>query len=222
MDARTLKAKKQAACSKALRARRLAAGLCFRCEKPVTDNHTRCAECLLISSATSKQTRKRRKENGICVDCSSAVADGHIRCEVHLQVINSSVLSLHEGRLKDGLCPRCGKETCVPDRRQCSICFLKSVSVTLWGSRSRWRELLELFEKQDGKCAYSRVPLILGGGASIDHIVPRSRGGTNEIGNLQWVDLIVNRMKSDLMENEFFDLLQCILGNRCNSYSSKA
>lgn len=53
---------------------------------------------------------------------------------------------------------------------------------------------------------YSGRRLVPGQNASLDHLVPRSRGGTDTLENLQWVDLKVNLMKTDLMHDEFLAL----------------
>jgi 5-methylcytosine-specific restriction endonuclease McrA len=45
--------------------------------------------------------------------------------------------------------------------------------------------------------------LIFGKNTALDHLVPRSKGGTDTIANLQWVDESANIMKWDYMEEEF-------------------
>jgi 5-methylcytosine-specific restriction endonuclease McrA len=65
------------------------------------------------------------------------------------------------------------------------VCYLKDTAGRHLGSRRRWKELQELFERQGRRCALSGVPLTLGCDTEVDHIVPRSRGGANDITNLQ-------------------------------------
>jgi 5-methylcytosine-specific restriction endonuclease McrA len=64
------------------------------------------------------------------------------------------------------------------------------------------RELMTLIERQGFRCALSGVRLDPEH-AVIDHIVPVSKGGDNEIENLQWVHTVANKMKGN-MSNESF------------------
>jgi len=64
------------------------------------------------------------------------------------------------------------------------------------------RELMTLIERQGYRCALSGVKLDPEH-AVIDHIVPVSKGGDNEIDNLQWVHTVANKMKGN-MSNESF------------------
>lgn len=43
--------------------------------------------------------------------------------------------------------------------------------------------------------------------ASIDHVLPVSRGGTNAVQNLRWSHRQCNRVKSDLLLDEFYALV---------------
>ena len=50
----------------------------------------------------------------------------------------------------------------------------------------------------------------LGKNCELDHIVPISRGGSNTPDNTQWVLMVCNRMKDNLTEQEFFELVKKI------------
>lgn len=52
-----------------------------------------------------------------------------------------------------------------------------------------------LYAKQDGKCAISgkRINYLAG---DIDHIVPLNRGGSNDLGNLQFISTVEHRKKT--------------------------
>lgn len=62
--------------------------------------------------------------------------------------------------------------------------------------------LLNLWHKQNGCCAITGIPLIPGSTATIDHILPVSKGGTNDIDNLRFVHYAVNLFKKDSTDNE--------------------
>lgn len=55
------------------------------------------------------------------------------------------------------------------------------------------------------------ILLVPGRNASIDHKVPRAKGGSDDIGNLQWVDLKVNLMKRDMDVPEFLSTCASVL-----------
>jgi 5-methylcytosine-specific restriction endonuclease McrA len=71
--------------------------------------------------------------------------------------------------------------------------------------------LKKLLEKQNYRCAYSSELLLIGHpDSSIDHKIPRARGGTNDIDNLQWVAKRINQMKTDFTHEEFLEMCERI------------
>jgi hypothetical protein len=57
--------------------------------------------------------------------------------------------------------------------------------------------------KQDYTCPYTGIRLVLGQNATLDHIIPKSKGGTNTLDNLQWVHEWINWMKHDSPHDVF-------------------
>lgn len=75
--------------------------------------------------------------------------------------------------------------------------------------------LLGIWEAQEGKCAYSGVPLVLE--ANHPYAVSLDRIDSSigyEKGNLQLVCSMVNRMKQEFLEDSFLDMCEKITNNR--------
>lgn len=68
------------------------------------------------------------------------------------------------------------------------------------------RQIVSIVEKQDFRCALSGVPL-LPETSNLDHKHPVSRGGSDHIDNLQWLDGDVNRAKGAMLNEDF--ILMC-------------
>lgn len=90
-------------------------------------------------------------------------------------------------------------------------------------ARIRRKWLLFYFEHQDRKCAYCRVPLVIGKvpnledrQATIDHILPRSRGGEDTPNNTLAACQFCNALKASTVLSEFLisaDLIDRILNS---------
>lgn len=63
-------------------------------------------------------------------------------------------------------------------------------------------KLMKLLQQQDFRCALSGVQLTPDV-AVIDHKTPVSKGGGNEIENLQWLHVHVNKAKGAIPQDEF-------------------
>ena len=68
-------------------------------------------------------------------------------------------------------------------------------------------DLRRLLQMQDYKCALTGVRLEPEN-PELDHKTPLSRGGSNAIGNLQWIQKEVNRAKGTMDNEEFIAMCQ--------------
>ena len=64
------------------------------------------------------------------------------------------------------------------------------------------KQLMKLIKQQDYLCALSGEKLTPKT-AELDHKVARSKGGTDTIENLQWLDRTINKMKGSMSVDEF-------------------
>jgi len=92
----------------------------------------------------------------------------------------------------------------------CQICLLKETAFRHTGSKRNWDKLLDLLKKQKYRCIYSGQKLRIGYNASIDHRVPKYRGGKNELSNLQWTTIAINAFKGALSEKQFLRLVRMV------------
>jgi 5-methylcytosine-specific restriction endonuclease McrA len=71
--------------------------------------------------------------------------------------------------------------------------------------RATYRELAAIWKRQHGLCALTGERLTREN-VDVDHILPKTRGGSDASGNLRWVTRTVNLAKRDLTDDEFFAL----------------
>jgi 5-methylcytosine-specific restriction endonuclease McrA len=115
-----------------------------------------------------------------------------------------------------GLCVNCTRPA-APGAKNCEKHLLMALSRKHLGTGRYWAELLALLDAQDRLCPYTGEPLQVGVNASIDHIVPRSRGGAEQIENLHWVATSVNQAKAALLHDEFVALCLVIVARHAPS-----
>ena len=82
-------------------------------------------------------------------------------------------------------------------------------------------ERKEIYNKTNGHCALCGKHISLEN-MTIDHIVPVSKGGTNEMSNLQPTCLVCNRIKQDILPQEFMNKIwEIFLFNMKMHYNAK-
>lgn len=177
------------------------AGVCVNCRLPWAGNTKNCPACM----ASYRAKWKARADGITCTRCFAIKDGSHRSCSSCRLKMRAESNSRRGDFASKGQCVQCGRDKNGPGL-YCDRCIIRAASRRYLGSSRRWKELLDLFSKQNGKCAYTREALVLGGNASIDHKLPRSRGGKNLIENLQWTTWIVNRVKTDMTHQEFIEL----------------
>lgn len=158
-----------------------------------------------------KDTNSKRKNSGMCVTCGKNNATQGVKCYDCYLSYKENLQRKKSERLSSGLCAYCdevrvGVKLCLKHYLQCTAkTHFKGQS-----SLDMADKLHQLYLRQDGKCPYTGNKLILGKDASLDHIIPRSRGGSGELDNVQWVYYAVNFMKQDMFHDEFLELVKDI------------
>lgn len=186
---------------------------CRSCPNKATSG-TLCEEC------KSKKNSKwqKRKADGLCVDCwKNPTKQGSSKCMDCYEKIKARDLKRKNNRLEQELCAYCDNKQVGGGSQLCLDHYLKATSRSHFGTTKRCKELSDLFLEQDGRCPYTNKKLTLGNCTSIDHIVPKSRGGSLDVSNLQWVSTEVNFMKMDMLHEEFLEAVRLIYENHLQS-----
>jgi hypothetical protein len=77
--------------------------------------------------------------------------------------------------------------------------------------QSRYAAFWDKLVAQDFRCYYTGATLAPGINLSLDHRIPRSRGGSpTDIDNCVWCDRLINSFKSDLTEAEFVERCKAV------------
>jgi len=152
---------------------------------------------------------KRFHEAGLCCHCGKyPFVINKTMCQVCLDTMADKQRRLRW--IESGHCGRCGKRRANNESKRCEICTFKATASKRLGSQKRGMEIAALYLRQKCRCPYTGILLKVGTNASLDHKIPISKGGTNDIGNLQWVHKWVNIAKHNYSEQEFLAFVtQC-------------
>jgi len=176
---------------------------------PVIPGILFCNKCREDQKNKSKKIRKYRAENNLCAYCGKPLQNNEKRaCEICRKRQTEKNRKTQKTLIKNGRCPNCGNPATIGQK--CEKCWFKGISRYNTGVVKNWLAIKTLIEKQKYKCRYTGKELIPGVNATIDHIIPISKGGTNDIENLQWVTERINRIKNDMDHDEFISLCKYI------------
>ena len=181
-------------------------GVCLRCGEERSNNGTGlCDKC-----RTRQNTMYEiRKKEGLCVDCGKETPTNGTICDTCKENEYKRTKVLSDTRKNNGVCVDCGKGPAVAGI-VCETCWFKNIAQKSTGKAKNWSILKKLLEEQGYRCVYTGCKLVVGGNASVDHIIPKTKGGDNAISNLQWVEVAVNYMKRDMTHDNFLDTIKLI------------
>ena len=181
-------------------------GVCLRCgEGRGNSGKGLCDKCQIRQN----ELLSTRKKEGLCAWCGKRPSTkGTPYCDICGERRTARWKALVSERKDKGLCPKCGNIAVAGF--SCEVCWFKNSSFNATGKYKNWRILKELLEGQGYLCVYTGRKLTIGVNASVDHIIPSSRGGDNSIENLQWVDLSINIMKRDMTHQEFLATIKLV------------
>lgn len=178
-------------------------GLCRGCGRILDGDYQTCVRCRerRRRNKPTEAHRQALRDAGLCTACGKTNDSPTTTCSTCKAKVSRARNAVVARYREQGLCS-CG------ERPQsvglaCEECWFKARARDCAGSTSQWQALRLLLIAQGFCCAYSGKRLELGPDATIDHKVPRSRGGSNDISNLQWVSRRVNSMKTDFTHEEF-------------------
>lgn len=176
------------------------------CNEITSEGRKQCDRCL---SQRARQ-RRDRASRGFCQDCGNPAAQGRVRCKVHAQASNEWRATLSANRKAVGHCVTCGDPNggCAS---RCERCWFRGVARQTLGDITQGDSIKAIFMAQGGRCAYTGEVLVPGVNASLDHKVPKSLGGSNDVGNLQWVTKDVNTAKWGRTSEQFLDLCRKVM-----------
>jgi len=135
----------------------------------------KCNKCKLLLNFNEFYNKKtgKNKLSGECKKCireRTSIWQKKNRCK-----INNQTKIRNNSRSENGICLVCNDKVIDCNYSLCEKHFLKYVSYRHLGTKTEWLFLKELLKKQNYKCKYSGIDLILGKNASIDHIKSRSK-----------------------------------------------
>lgn len=190
----------------------------FRCPRQAPEGKSWCDHCRGLRA----NNRKRRAEYGMCECCSEPALPNRLRCLRHAKDARRYAKERRDKRIQECLCTECRGRIPAPATHgtMCEPCWFDSIAKSAlrftspikareWGPRIRL-----IFYNQNGKCAYTGLDLIPGINASLDHKIPKALGGSDDLGNLQWVTIQVNLAKHAMSEEAFFSLCRNVLRHR--------
>lgn len=201
--------------ARTIKRRRKIQGKCSHCAANARPGKQSCLACYTKRSARIQKEEDRRYVRGFCIHCGKAAfVPGKKGCAPCAKKLANRAVKRRMRNVAAGLCAYCAKGRPQEESLTCEWCYIKRIARSILGSAAHAQALKELLDSQGGICPYSGQKISPGVNAELDHIIPESRGGQTDLGNLQWVLARVNQMKYSYPEDEFLAIIKSIYEHR--------
>ena len=204
-------------------ARRITEGLCKDCgtERGADGTSLLCRPCATKHSARASATKAALRAQWVadetaCNSCGATLLVATFKnCELCRVRQRGRYHSSDKGRRSSkrgtGVCVVCPR----PSTHASDYCrdHWLSNSLAKYGfARSQYSAMWAKLEAQGFRCYYTGVELVPGINASLDHRIPRSRGGDSlDPDNCVWCDRLINAFKNKLTEAEFVERCRAVV-----------
>jgi hypothetical protein len=204
-------------------ARRIAEGLCKDCgaERGTDGTSVLCRTCATKHSARASATKSALRaqwatDEMTCNGCGTALPDTTFKncepCRIYARRFHQSYgKPRRASRRGTGVCVNCPR----PSTHASDYCrdHWLSNSLAKYGfKRSQYGMMWAKLEAQGFRCYYTGIELVPGINASLDHRIPRSRGGEPlDPENCVWCDRLINAFKNNLTEAEFVERCRSVV-----------
>lgn len=172
---------------------RYEAGLCRTCDNLRLSGKTKCVMHAAEAREAVARQRKRKADAGLCASskCDSKARLGQKWCDDCAAYHRANAKSIRKRRADAGLCV-CGG-ILKPGERLCVSCVEYRRE---WGKCMSSEQKAKMWEAQGHKCNGCRHCFPTHG-LEYDHIMPKSRGGSDNWDNMQLLCAACNRAKRD-------------------------
>jgi hypothetical protein len=203
---------------KLLRQQRKLENLCTGCgSQPPISNKTKCERCAKAANRSIKNVKNRYKSKGLCSVCGKNPNTGNtIKCLKCGQRGRKREKTRYHNAIASKKCVGCS--SVADSGKFCFQCWMKSRARFHFGDSNKAVMLFRIWQRQEGKCIYTGEKLIPGiRHASLDHITPKSKGGSDLENNLQWISFVANIMKHTMSHEEFIAICKRIVERHVNA-----
>jgi hypothetical protein len=191
---------------------RIQNGLCKDCGSERGNLGTKvncraCADKRARASTSRKLLERASYSEEQCSNCGDVLSTfTHRTCERcrqwrnHYHKQNSGKARLR--KLSTQTCLECSSPAYAPAKRCPKHIIGNSIrkyNIPL----EQWDLYWQKLQEQKFECYYTGILLVPEKNLSLDHLLPRSKGGSNEIDNCVWCDRNINAFKNDLTDEEF-------------------
>ena len=179
----------------------------------------RCADARSIRAANRKAALRavwRKAGDLVCNGCGRPLLDAEYThcptCRAYSRERWCKTAPAREARKRAArICRECSEPT-VGKSRSCVKHFVVDVVRKGGGNTKLWRGFWEKLEAQNFKCYYTGLALTPGSGdCSLDHKVPRSRGGALTVDNSAWCHRRINALKGNSTTEEFVEMCRMVV-----------
>lgn len=199
---------------------RINKGLCKECGTARGEDGTsiRCRNCAKGAAARStvrsrKLRAKWKEDDRVCSTCGAECEDKKLKTCLKCRdyAIKARLRNLDRSRKRKRELNQCRCCSSQAMEKRCKSCWTKDILRKHNIDPNLWELFWKKLEDQNFACFYTGIKITPEINASLDHIMPKAKGGTNDFNNLVWCDRKINSFKNDNDYESLINICDLIL-----------